>query len=167
MWMTPPGSRYRHPANRRRYENLTTGEQMADRLTASFGSWSFILIQTALVTTWIVLNVVAWRGGWDPFPFILLNLAFSTQAAYAAPLLLLSQNRQSDRDRVKAEHDFRVNQLALQYLFAWHRDAHGEDCTCVSGVQGSVDEALERLAHDVVKPESDVVGQRPSRPLSV
>jgi uncharacterized membrane protein len=130
---------------------------MADRLTASFGSWSFILIQTAVVMTWIAMNVVAWRGGWDPFPFILLNLVFSTQAAYAAPLLLLSQNRQSDRDRVKAEHDFRVNQLALQYLFAWHRDAHGADCTCVRGVQAAVEEALDRLAHDVVETEPAAV----------
>ena len=157
MWKTSPGPRYRHPANRRRYEDVTTGEQMADRLTASFGSWSFILIQTAVVMTWIAMNVVAWRGGWDPFPFILLNLVFSTQAAYAAPLLLLSQNRQSDRDRVKAEHDFRVNQLALQYLFAWHSDAHGEDCTCVSGVQSAVDKALDRLANDVVETEPAAV----------
>jgi uncharacterized membrane protein len=122
---------------------------MADRLTTSFGSWAFILVQTAIVLTWIAMNVVAWRGGWDPFPFILLNLVFSTQAAYAAPLLLLSQNRQSDRDRVQAEHDFGVNQLALQYLFAWHRDAHGEHCTCVSGVRPAVEDVLDNLAREV------------------
>ena len=63
-----------------------------------------------------------------PYPFIVLNLLFSTQAAYAAPLILLSQNRQTDTDRVKAEHGYQVNQLALRYLMAWHRDAHGADC---------------------------------------
>lgn len=68
---------------------------------------------------------------WDPYPFILLNLLFSTQAAYAAPLILLSQNHQSDTDRIKAEHDYRVNQLALGYLVAWHHDRHGNDCGCV------------------------------------
>ncbi len=93
---------------------------MADRVSASFGSWAFIVAQSVIVLVWIGLNLVARGSGWDPYPFILL---FSTQAAYAAPLLLLSQNRQAERDRIKAEHDFRVNQLSLQYLFAWHRDA--------------------------------------------
>ncbi len=96
---------------------------MADRVSASFGSWAFIVAQSVIVLVWIGLNLVAWGSGWDPYPFILLNLLFSTQAAYAAPLLLLSQNRQAERDRIKAEHDFRVNQLSLQYLFGWHRDA--------------------------------------------
>ena len=64
---------------------------------------------------------------WDPYPFILLNLVFSTQAAYAAPLILLSQNRQADTDRITAEHDYRVNQFALQHPIAWHRDSHGPD----------------------------------------
>ncbi len=96
---------------------------MADRVSASFGSWAFIVAQSVIVLVWIGLNLVAWGSGWDPYPFILLNLLFSTQAAYAAPLLLLYQNRQAERDRIKAEHDFRVNQLSLQYLFGWHRDA--------------------------------------------
>jgi uncharacterized membrane protein len=89
-------------------------------------------------------------GRWDPYPFILLNLVFSTQAAYAAPLLLLSQNRQAERDRVQSEHDFRVNQLALQYLFAWHRDAHGADCGCVRQLRADVDAVLAELADDLV-----------------
>ena len=83
---------------------------------------------------------------WDPYPFILLNLLFSTQAAYAAPLILLSQNRQADTDRITAEHDYRVNQLALQHLIAWHRDAHGPDCPCVR--QGRV--GRRRPAHRAV-----------------
>jgi uncharacterized membrane protein len=135
-------ARHHHPANQRRYDDRNAGERMADRVTASFGSWAFILAQTVIVLIWIALNVTAWASGWDPYPFILLNLLFSTQAAYAAPLLLLSQNRQAERDRIKAEHDFRVNQLSLQYLFAWHLDAHGPECGCVADVGPAVDALL-------------------------
>jgi uncharacterized membrane protein len=140
---------YRHPANRTRYEDRSAGEQMADLLSASFGSWTFILVQSVVVVFWIALNLLAWTQRWDPYPFILLNLVFSTQAAYAAPLLLLSANRQADRDRVEAEHDFGVNRLALQYLFAWHRGEHGEDCRCVTELGPDVDEVLESLADDL------------------
>jgi uncharacterized membrane protein len=86
---------------------------------------------------------------WDPYPFILVNLLFSTQAAYVAPLILLSQNRQADTDRVKAEHDYRVNQLALQYLIAWHRDTHGVDCRCVEDAAPIVEGLLGALARDL------------------
>jgi uncharacterized membrane protein len=70
------------------------------------GSWTFIVIQTVLVVIWIALNVGFITGliAFDPFPFILLNLAFSTQAAYAAPLILLASNRSSQRDRLTLEH---------------------------------------------------------------
>ncbi|MGI8613184.1 MAG: DUF1003 domain-containing protein [Nocardioidaceae bacterium] len=85
---------------------------------------------------------------WDPYPFILLNLMFSTQAAYAAPLLLLSQNRQAERDRFKAEHDYRVNQLALQFLIAWHRDAHPPGCQCVQSLGPVADDILAELNLD-------------------
>src|SRR3954463_7152843 len=77
----------------------------AERLARFFGTPGYILGQTALVIVWIAINVVAVAARWDPYPFILLNLAFSTQAAYAAPLILLAQNRQADRDRVQAEED--------------------------------------------------------------
>ncbi|HEX4389936.1 MAG TPA: DUF1003 domain-containing protein [Mycobacterium sp.] len=70
-----------------------------------FGTGSYLLIQTIVVIVWIVLNIVAVGLRWDPYPFILLNLAFSTQAAYAAPLILLAQNRQENRDRVTLEQD--------------------------------------------------------------
>jgi uncharacterized membrane protein len=142
-------NRYRHPANRRRYEGRSTGELMADDLTASFGSWTFILVQSVIVIFWIAVNVVAWRLRWDPYPFILLNLVFSTQAAYAAPLLLLSANRQADRDRVASEHDFGVNRLALQYLFAWHKDAHGTECGCVTDLGTEVDVVLGSISQDL------------------
>jgi uncharacterized membrane protein len=115
---------------------------LADRVTAVFGSWTFIIVQTMIVVLWIGLNLLALVHRWDPYPFILLNLVFSTQAAYAAPLILLSQNRQADTDRIKAEHDYRVNQTALQYLLILHRDAHGQDCDCVgsAGPGGGADD---------------------------
>ena len=115
---SPPA--WRHPANRRRMDRGRRGERIADGVTAVFGSWRFIVIQTAIVVAWIAANLLAFAEHWDPYPFILLNLVFSTQAAYAAPLILLSQNRQADTDRITAEHDYRVNQLALQHLIAWH-----------------------------------------------
>ena len=138
--MRPGG--HRHPANQRRHDQRTRSEVLADRVTAVFGSWIFIIVQTMIVVLWIGLNLLALVHRWDPYPFILLNLVFSTQAAYAAPLILLSQNRQADTDRIKAEHDYRVNQTALQYLLILHRDAHGQDCDCVgqAGPRGGADD---------------------------
>ena len=79
--------------------------QFAEGIARFLGTGRFLAVQTILVIVWITLNVFAVRLRWDPYPFILLNLAFSTQAAYAAPLILLAQNRQADRDRVQAEED--------------------------------------------------------------
>jgi uncharacterized membrane protein len=79
--------------------------QFAEGIARFLGTGRFLAVQTILVIVWITLNVAAVRLRWDPYPFILLNLAFSTQAAYAAPLILLAQNRQADRDRVQAEED--------------------------------------------------------------
>ncbi len=88
---------------------LTFGQRIADTVAAGMGSWSFIIIQSAILLVWIALNITAWIQHWDPYPFILLNLALSFQAAYAAPFIMMSQNRQQDIDRKKAEDDFRVN----------------------------------------------------------
>jgi uncharacterized membrane protein len=79
--------------------------QFAESIARFLGTGRFLAVQTIIVIVWIALNVFAVRLRWDPYPFILLNLAFSTQAAYAAPLILLAQNRQADRDRVQAEED--------------------------------------------------------------
>jgi uncharacterized membrane protein len=144
-----PAHRHRHPANRYRHDQRTPRQRLADSVTAVFGSWRFIIIQTGIVAIWITINIIAVVHRWDPYPFILLNLLFSTQAAYAAPLILLSQNRQADTDRVKAEHDYRVNQLALQYLIAWHRDTHGETCHCVQHAEPVVHSMLTALARDL------------------
>ena len=88
---------------------LTVGQSIADTVAANMGSWRFIIIQSIILLIWIVLNVTAYVQQWDPYPFILLNLALSFQAAYAAPFIMMSQNRQQDIDRKKAENDFQVN----------------------------------------------------------
>jgi uncharacterized membrane protein len=93
----------RHPVNRALVEEAPLGARIADRVTTFLGSWAFIVIQTVIVLIWIAGNVVL-LFDFDPFPFILLNLAFSTQAAYAAPLILLAGNRQALRDRLTLEH---------------------------------------------------------------
>ena len=79
--------------------------QFAESIARFLGTGRFLAVQTILVIVWIVLNVFAVRLRWDPYPFILLNLAFSTQAAYAAPLILLAQTRQADRDKAHEEAD--------------------------------------------------------------
>ncbi len=94
---------YRHPVNQELYAAPPLGARVADRVTTFLGSWRFLIIQSIVVVAWIAGNIVL-LFHFDPFPFILLNLAFSTQAAYAAPLILLAGNRQSIRDRLTLEH---------------------------------------------------------------
>ena len=88
---------------------LTSGQKIADAVAATMGSWRFIIIQTTILLFWIALNVTAWIQHWDPYPFILLNLALSFQAAYAAPFIMMSQNRQQDVDRKEAAADYQIN----------------------------------------------------------
>jgi uncharacterized membrane protein len=87
----------------------TRGALIADWVARTVGSWRFIIIQSVILSAWIVLNVIAYTRQWDPYPFILLNLVLSFQAAYAAPIIMMSQNRQSEIDRRHAEHDYRIN----------------------------------------------------------
>src|SRR6185436_19937776 len=91
---------------------LTPGAMLADRVAETVGSWRFIIIQSVLLGIWIVLNMIAFINHWDPYPFILLNLVLSFQAAYAAPIIMMSQNRQADKDRLAAEIDHQVNAKA-------------------------------------------------------
>ena len=88
---------------------LTVGQKIADTVAATMGSWRFIIIQSILLSVWVALNVTAYVKQWDPYPFILLNLALSFQAAYAAPFIMMSQNRQQDIDRKEAKNDYEVN----------------------------------------------------------
>jgi uncharacterized membrane protein len=90
-------------------ESLTPGQRIADAVANGMGSWSFIIGQTIFVIIWMTLNVIGFIRHWDVYPFILLNLIFSTQAAYAAPIIMMAQNRQGERDRVQAQEDYTTN----------------------------------------------------------
>lgn len=90
-------------------DSLTFWQKIADLVANGMGSWTFIVAQTIFVLAWMVLNIVGWMYHWDVYPFILLNLLFSTQAAYAAPIIMMSQNRQWERDRAHAEADYETN----------------------------------------------------------
>lgn len=93
----------------RNVRQLTSGQRIADTVATVMGSWTFIICQSIILFVWIVLNITAYVERWDPYPFILLNLALSFQAAYAAPFIMMSQNRQQDIDRKAAEHDYQIN----------------------------------------------------------
>lgn len=83
----------------------TFGQRLADKVATGMGSWKFIIIQSAIIAVWIAVNIIAVAFQWDPYPFILLNLLFSTQAAYSAPIIMMSQNRAAARDRAQADFD--------------------------------------------------------------
>ncbi|MBP2295395.1 DUF1003 domain-containing protein [Azospirillum rugosum] len=87
----------------------SAGQVVADGVAALVGSWHFIIGQSVLLGLWISANVLGWMGAWDPYPFILLNLVLSFQAAYTAPIIMMSQNRQADIDRERAKQDYDVN----------------------------------------------------------
>lgn len=97
-------------------ESLTKGQRIADGLAHRLGSWTFIIIQTFFVIVWMVFNIIGYIQHWDPYPFILLNLLFSTQAAYAAPVIMMAQNRQNERDRHQAQEDFETNLQAKEEI---------------------------------------------------
>src|SRR5450631_3452878 len=99
-------------------ESLTMSDRLADSVANGMGSWRFIIIQSVFVIIWMALNVVGLIAHWDAYPFILLNLIFSTQAAYAAPIIMMSQNRQSQRDRVQALDDYQTNIQAKKEIEA-------------------------------------------------
>jgi len=90
----------------------TFGQKAADAVTKWAGSWTFILSFFVFLALWISANILMWINQWDPYPFILLNLVLSCLAAIQAPIILMSQNRQAQRDRLRAEFDYRVNKKA-------------------------------------------------------
>ena len=108
-----PTFKHNHPAvidvNAVADEQMTMGQRIADGVASTMGSWRFIIIQTVIVVAWITSNVWLLTHPFDPYPLILLNLLFSTQAAYAAPVIMMSQNRQAAKDRLMAESDYRTN----------------------------------------------------------
>jgi uncharacterized membrane protein len=90
-------------------DKLSFGDRLADKVANGMGSWNFIIWQSIIVIIWMTLNIIGLVNHWDAYPFILLNLIFSTQAAYAAPIIMMSQNRQNERDRVQAQNDYKTN----------------------------------------------------------
>lgn len=90
------------------------GQRLADKMTAQIGSWAFLTAQSGVLVVWIVLNSIPGAPHWDRNPFILLNLVFSFASAYTAPVVLMSQNRQSEEARKLAEADIKVNTKAGQ-----------------------------------------------------
>ncbi len=105
-----PRFKHDHPApinvNKAYDDQLTLGQRIADGVANTMGSWRFIISQAAIMVVWVALNVIGWSLKWDPYPFILLNLAMSAQAAFATPLIMMSQNRQAEKDRLTAQNDY-------------------------------------------------------------
>lgn len=110
-------------------DDRTMGQRVADRTARVLGSWPFIIAQTVVVVLWVILNIMASVFRWDPYPFILLNLMFSVQAAYAAPILMMSQNRQAERDRYQAQADFDTNVKAECEIEDMQRHLHSIEAT--------------------------------------
>ena len=99
-------------------DSLRFSEKLADSVASGMGSWTFIIWQTVFVIIWMALNTIGFIEHWDAYPFILLNLIFSTQAAYAAPIIMMSQNRHAQRDREQAQADYDTNIAAKQDIEA-------------------------------------------------
>jgi len=97
-------------------DTMSFGQQLADKVANGMGAWRFIIYQSIMVIIWVALNIIGLIRHWDPYPFILLSLLFSAQAAYAAPIIMMSQNRQSERDRVQAQADYETNLTAKKEI---------------------------------------------------
>jgi uncharacterized membrane protein len=138
--------RSRHPVNKVMIDEAPRGARIADAVTGFMGSWNFIAIQTAIVIIWIGGNVYL-LFHYDPYPFILLNLAFSTQAAYAAPLILLAGNRQSLRDRLTLEHA------------AAETDIEDEQNKQLLEGNSKILERIEALEQRILQLESSILGR--------
>ncbi len=112
--------RDKKPAHKKvSWEGKTLGHKVSDKVTNIVGSWSFIIAQSIILFFWILVNLWAWMEAWDPYPFILLNLVLSFQAAFTAPIIMMSQNRQNEMDRKRAENDYHINvkaELEIEHL---------------------------------------------------
>src|SRR6266404_4291331 len=141
-----------HKGPQKSAADLTVGQRIADTVAATMGSWTFIIIQSAILLVWIVLNVTAYVQQWDPYPFILLNLALSFQAAYAAPFIMMSQNRQQDIDRKAAENDHQINIKAELEIELLHQKIDQLRETEVLQLAGTVKELTGLLRKAKIEP---------------
>lgn len=169
-----PAAQYRHDhppvrsVNEEILQSMTLGQRVADRVAVSVGSWPFIIVQSVLLCLWMGFNIYlavmehtqpGYLKAWDPYPFILLNLVLSFQAAYTGPVVMMSQNRQAEKDRLAAQSDYEVNkkseveiEVIMKHLV--HQDkllldaiARIESLQNVSdqGAVGRIDELLKRM----------------------
>jgi uncharacterized membrane protein len=131
-------------------KSMTFGEHASDAFAETMGSWTFIIVQSIILVIWVILNVTAYIRRWDPYPFILLNLALSLEAAYAAPIIMMSQNRQADKDRLAAEEDYRINTKAEEELKSVMKHLEEQDEMMID-ILGRLEDQhktlLDRLAH--------------------
>jgi uncharacterized membrane protein len=109
-------------------QQSSLGERASDWIAATVGSWRFIIGQSILLVVWVILNITAWVNHWDPYPFILMNLFLSMEAAFTAPIIMMSQNRQASRDRLEAHYDYLVNEKAEEEIrtILEHLDAQNQ-----------------------------------------
>lgn len=144
----PAPFRHEHPpvrnVNEVFAERLTTGQKASDWLAGVVGSWTFIIVQSLILIAWATMNVTAWVHHWDPYPFILMNLFLSLQAAYTAPVIMMSQNRQALKDRLEAHLDFEVNQKAEEEIRAILEHLAAQDQALVT-LKASLDDIAARL----------------------
>jgi uncharacterized membrane protein len=143
---------YLHPVNRKLQDEASRGERIADQVTGFLGSWRFIIIQSVIVLIWVAGNIFL-LFNFDPYPFILLNLAFSTQAAYAAPLILLAGNRASIRDRMTLEHAA--------------EEADYEEVQNEQLLRGNLEilEHVDRLEHQIIELEKRILDRLEKGPV--
>jgi len=133
------------------HKTSSSGQRAADRIANVIGSWTFIIVQSVFVCGWIVLNLLAFLRHWDAYPFILLNLLFSTQAAYAAPIIMMSQNRQAQKDHLRDDHEaaevellFKINRRQLDILRLLHNNMRPDDPFAPDS-EREIDAQAERL----------------------
>ncbi len=168
-----PAAAYKHDHNIRNvnleYEHgLTFGQRVSDRVTEIIGGWPFVITQSFLLVLWMVVNVYlmakiktdpGFLKAWDPYPFILLNLVLSFQSAYAGPIVMMSQNRQSDRDRLMAQQDFEINRIAEEEIEVMMNHLAHQDKLILSAI-----DRLEALKSSVPDPAAfqrmDALAQR-------
>jgi uncharacterized membrane protein len=153
-----PAAEYRHDhppvrnVNDMYAEKMTRGQKVADTVAAKVGSWPFIIIQSLLLVVWMAVNVylavMVGRPGflavWDPYPFILLNLVLSFQAAYTGPVVMMSQNRQNEKDRLQAQHDFEINRKAEKEIEVLMRHLAYQD-ELILGMQERLEDTLKEI----------------------
>jgi len=151
--------RHLHPVNRQLIDEAPLGARIADRVTGFMGSWRFIVIQSVIVAFWLTGNIILLAQPFDPYPFILLNLAFSTQAAYAAPLILLAGNRASVHDRMTLEHaatEADIEEQQNEQLIARAKESL-DHLTALSERTLAIEQAIKAQADQLVRMEQAIL----------